>query len=155
MLKHPLLPADDDTPVDQSVLLQSVGYNCLHAYLELIAEPKKKLAELGLRPVEYTILSVVKRNPGISQKRLGETIRVSPPNLATVLDRLENAALLSRQRNPLDKRSQILVLSEQGLQQCKQAETAVLQSETTPQLNQEEKNTLLHLLQKIFLPSIT
>lgn len=143
----------EDTVVDQSVLLDSIGYNCLQAHLAILPELKKQLGKLGLRPVEYTILSVVKRNPGITQKRLGETIKVSPPNLATVLDRMELDGLLARQRNPLDKRSQILTISSQGDELCMQGEAVVAKAEAVPQLTAAERQTLLGLLQKIFLPT--
>ena len=139
--------------VDQSNLLDSIGYCCLQGYLALVPELKKQLATLGLRPVEYTILSVVKRNSGITQKRLGETIKVSPPNLATVLDRMESDGLLARQRNPLDKRSQILVLKPRGITLCEQAAVLVAQTEVVPQLSEAERLNLLSLLQKIFLPT--
>ena len=143
----------EDTVVDQAVLLDSIGYNCLQAHLAILPELKKQLGKLGLRPVEYTILSVVKRNPGITQKRLGETIKVSPPNLATVLDRMELDGLLARQRNPLDKRSQILTISSQGDELCMKGEAVVAKAEAVPQLTAAERQTLLGLLQKIFLPT--
>lgn len=143
----------EQSAVDQSALLDSIGYNCLQTYLALVPELKKQLATLGLRPVEYTILSVVKRNSGITQKRLGETIKVSPPNLATVLDRMELDGLLARRRNPLDKRSQTLVLKARGDALCDQAEVLVAQAEAVPQLSETERQTLLSLLQKIFLPT--
>ncbi|MCB5364795.1 MarR family transcriptional regulator [Pusillimonas sp. CC-YST705] len=147
------LPLSDSQTVDQAVLLQSIGYSCLQTYLAIVPELKKQLATLGLRPVEYTILSVVKRNSGITQKRLGETIKVSPPNLATVLDRMEQDGLLARQRNPLDKRSQVLVLHSRGTLLCDQAEAVVAEAEALPQLSEAERHTLLGLLQKIFLPT--
>lgn len=146
-------PLPDNHAVDQSVLLDSIGYNCLQSYLAIVPELKKQLGTLGLRPVEYTILSVVKRNSGITQKRLGETIKVSPPNLATVLDRMEQEGLLARQRNPLDKRSQVLVLHPRGDTLCDQAEILVAEAEALPQLSGAERQTLLGLLQKIFLPT--
>lgn len=146
-------PLPDNHAVDQSVLLDSIGYNCLQTYLAIVPELKKQLGTLGLRPVEYTILSVVKRNSGITQKRLGETIKVSPPNLATVLDRMEQDGLLARRRNPLDKRSQVLVLNPRGGALCDQAEILVAQAEALPQLSEAERQTLLGLLQKIFLPT--
>jgi DNA-binding MarR family transcriptional regulator len=143
-----------DAVVDQRVLLGSLGYSCLQAYLALVPEVKKQLNTLGLRPVEYSILSIVKRNSGIAQKRLGETIKVSPPNLATVLDRLEQGGLLARQRNPADKRSQVLSLSAQGEALCDQAEALVTRCETSlPQLSTDEQRALLKMLQKIFLPA--
>ncbi len=138
-------------PVNQSALLRSLGYNCLQAYLTVVPSIKKELEAFGLRPVEFTILSLVNANPGLNQKRLGQTIKVSPPNLATVLDRMEANGLLKRQRNPLDKRSQILVLTDEGRTRCAQAEEIAEHAESTPKLSPAERQQLLLLLQKVFL----
>jgi DNA-binding MarR family transcriptional regulator len=58
-----------------------------------------------------------------------------------------------RQRNPLDKRSQTLVLTSQGSRLCARAEKTVseLEAEATSMLSGEELSQLLKLLQKIFL----
>jgi len=145
--------ADSGPPLEQSRLLASVGYNCLQAYLTVVPGIKRQLAKYQLRPVEYTILSLVDANPGINQKRLGQTIRVSPPNLATLLDRMQADGLLERQRNPLDKRSHILVLTEAGRDLHAKAEKAASRAETAPGLSDDEQRELLRLLQKIFLPA--
>ena len=83
-------------PVDQSYLLGLLGYNCLQAYLKIIPQVKKQLKKVQLRPVEFTVLAVIVDNPDINQKRLGEAINVSPPNLATLLDRMQADGLQRR-----------------------------------------------------------
>lgn len=138
-------------PIDQSGLLGLLGYNCLQAYLAVIPIIKKQLAKHSLRPVEFTVLSLVKANPQINQKRLGQTINVSPPNLATLLDRMEADDLLMRQRNPLDKRSQILALTAKGAKLCAKAQASTEKLEAIPQLTQAERAELMRLLQKVFL----
>lgn len=143
----------EKSPIDQSKLLSLLGYNCLQAYLTLVPLIKKQLAKFHLRPVEFTVLSLVKANPTLNQKRLGQAISVSPPNLATLLDRMEADGLLIRQRNPLDKRSQILVLTPHGLDICIKAENTVARCETAEQLSPEEHLQLIALLQKVFLPA--
>lgn len=151
--------AKQDSPVNQQVLLDLLGYNCLQAYLSLVPITKKLLAKHSLRPVEFTVLSLIKANPDINQKRLGQTLNISPPNLATLLDRMQANGLLTRQRNPLDRRSQSLVLTPQGNSACVKAESALEKAEGKPQagthqiLSTEERTELLRLLQKIFLPA--
>jgi DNA-binding MarR family transcriptional regulator len=106
--------------------------------------------------VEYTILSLLKANPNINQKRLSLAINVSPPNMATLLDRLEARDLLSRQRNPLDKRSQILVLTPEGLRICTKGEKTLgeLDLDATAALSDQERSELIRLLQKMFMPTV-
>jgi len=141
-----------DTSLDQSKLLGLVGYNLRRAYvLNVTPNFSKRMAKCRLTPVEYTILVLLKENPNINQKRLAKAINVSPPNMATLLDRLETRDLLSRQRNPLDKRSQTLVLTTEGLRICAKAEKAIeeLEADVTAALTEAERVELLRLLQKM------
>lgn len=144
---------DDDDALDQSKLLELVGYNCKRAYIVINALFGKRMSKLDLRPVEFTILSILKANPNINQKRLSAAINVSPPNMAILLDKIEKRGLISRERNPLDRRSHTLVLSKEGLSLCNKAEKSVadLEDKATSMLSDKERQQLIGLLQKIFL----
>tara|TARA_R110000851_G_scaffold308369_1_gene467229 strand:- start:9320 stop:9775 length:456 start_codon:yes stop_codon:yes gene_type:complete len=137
--------------IDQSFLLRQVGYNCLQAYLKIEPDIKKRLTRYQLKPVEFTVLSLISANPQINQKRLGSTINVSPPNLATLLDKMESRQLLLRKRNPNDKRSQILELTDKGQLLFDKAKQQFENNEGIPNLSISEQKQLLHLLQKVFL----
>ncbi len=149
---------DTDTapPLDQSVLLGLVGYNCRRAYITIMPLFEKRMAKFELRPVDFTVLSLLKANPNINQKRLSKAINVSPPNLATLLDRLEQRDLVMRQRNPQDRRSQTLVLTAAGARMCVKAEktAAELEAKATEALSDAERAQLIALLQKIFIASL-
>jgi DNA-binding MarR family transcriptional regulator len=140
-----------DQELDQSLLLSLVGYNGKRAYLHIKPVFDEHMAKYDLRAVEFTVLSLLKANPNVQQKRLSAAINVSPPNLATLLDRLEARKLLVRQRNPLDKRSQALVLTAEGARLCDQAERTAVELETAASsaLTDAERAQLIHLLQKI------
>lgn len=144
-----------DQPLGQEVLLGLVGYNCRRAYLSIMPLFHERMSEYELRPVDFSIISVLHANPNITQKRLSNAIKVSPPNLAILLDRLEARGLLLRQRNPLDKRSQALMLTPSGDRLARQAEQTVskLEAEATSALTDAERRRLLALLQKIFMPA--
>jgi|SRR5450830_18036 len=146
--------ASTATPLDQSLLLSLVGYNCRRAYITIMPLFEKRMAKFELRPVDFTVLSLLRANPNINQKRLSQEINVSPPNLATLLDRLEQRDLVMRQRNPQDRRSQTLVLTSSGMRMCAKAEKTAVELETraTEALNQSERDELIRLLQKIFMP---
>lgn len=145
------LKPDRDTPViNQGALTRSVGYCCLQAYLEVVPHIKRQLSKLHLRPVEYTVLSLISNNPHINQKRLGQTIRVSPPNMATLLDKMQSDGLIDRRRNPVDRRSQILALTPKGHELCQKAEQVALKADLTPTLTEAEREQLTRLLTKVF-----
>ncbi|WP_395399596.1 MarR family winged helix-turn-helix transcriptional regulator [Pseudoduganella sp. UC29_106] len=141
-------------PLNQDLLLSLVGYNCRRAYLTIIPHFDARMKKFDLRAVDFSVLSLVNANPNMTQKRLSQAVNVSPPNLAILLDKLEERGLIMRQRNPLDKRSQTLILTPEGTRLCGRAEKTVseLEADATSMLNVEERSQLLHLLQKIFLP---
>jgi DNA-binding MarR family transcriptional regulator len=143
----------DSSTLEQGSLLRLVGYNCRQAYLHIMPVFMKRMAKYELRPVDYTILTLVNANPDINQKRLAQAINVSPPNLAPLLDRLEHRSLLLRQRNPADKRSQSLALTPEGRRLCVNADQTAfdLECSATNALTDEERGELLRLLQKVFL----
>lgn len=157
----PKKPADFDpddespesVPLDQQLLLSLVGYNCRRAYITIMPLFEKRMAKFELRPVDFTVLSLLKANPNINQKRLSKAINVSPPNLATLLDRLEQRGLVMRQRNPQDRRSQVLALTAAGMRMCVKAEktTCELELKATEMLSESERAQLIGLLQKIFM----
>jgi DNA-binding MarR family transcriptional regulator len=140
-------------PLDQSLLLSLVGYNCRRAYLTIIPHFEERMKQFELRAVDFSVLSLLNANPNITQKRLSKAVNVSPPNLAILLDRLEERGLVMRQRNPLDKRSQTLVLTIVGSKLCAEAEKTVteLELKATSMLSTKERADLVKLLQKIFL----
>jgi DNA-binding MarR family transcriptional regulator len=67
-----------------------------------------------LRPVEFTILLLLRSNPGVTPKRLAHTLRLSPPNVTVLVDRLAARDLVQRQRSPDDGRATILALTDSG-----------------------------------------
>jgi DNA-binding MarR family transcriptional regulator len=111
------------------------------------------MASYQLRPADFTVLCLLRANPGISQKRVAGGINVSAPNLAPILDRLEARGLVKRERGLNDKRVQALSLTEAGQQLCIQAEQTVtaLENEATAMLSSTERRILIGLLQKIYL----
>lgn len=140
-------------PLNQDLLLSLVGYNCRRAYLAVMPLFETRMAQYALRAADFSVLTLINANPNLTQRRLAQAVNVSPPNMATLLDRLEQRGLLLRQRNPLDKRSQTLVLTAEGAKTCARAEKTVsaLEAEATGMLTDAERAQLLHLLQKVFL----
>jgi DNA-binding MarR family transcriptional regulator len=139
-------------PLDQRELLGLVGYNLRRAYLPILSLFRERMAKLNLSPVDYTVLILVRANPNVNQKRLGRTLGIDPPNMATLLDRLEKRKLVARARNPADLRAQHLLLTLQGRALCGAAEKVVrkLEVDATSRLTRSERTELMRLAQKIF-----
>src|SRR3954469_1698927 len=140
-------------PLDQKQLLGLIGYNCRRAYLCILEVFRERMAAVSLRPVDYSVLILVRANPEVNQKRLGRALSIDPPNMAILLDRLEARKLVVRKRNPEDKRSQLLLLTSQGQKLCETAEAIVtkLELDATSALTKDERAQFIRLAQKIFL----
>src|SRR4051794_18952857 len=143
----------DSPPLDQRKLLGLVGYNCRRAYLRILGLFRERMAEFDLRPVDFSVLVLVQANPNVNQKRLAHALSIDPPNMVTLLERLEARALIRRKPNPADRRARLLVLTRQGAALCSEAEKVVtrLEIEATPNLTPDERVELMRLAQKVFL----
>jgi DNA-binding MarR family transcriptional regulator len=109
---------------------------------------------LDVRPVEYTILSLISQSPGISQVRLAETLSVTAPNITARLAGLEKRGLVTRAASEADRRSQVLGLTAAGAQLARDATSALVEAETAafPHLSRTEYRLLGELLRKLAAP---
>jgi len=138
--------------VDQSELLGLLGYNVRRAYLVIQTHFDAQMEKLDLRQADFAVLSTLRHNPGTNQKALAEALAIAPPNLATLLDRLESSGLLARQRSTDDKRIQLVSLTPQGTKLHAQAVKAARKADEAAHhlLSDAEREQLKGLLSKVF-----
>ena len=139
--------------VDSSYLESLVGYNARRAASSIIGLFLERMAVYDLRPVDFSILSLVTHNPGITSRQLCATLGILPPNLVAMVGTLDKRGLIERAPHPSDGRATSLYLTEAGEQLMREAEksAALLEREATARLSPAECNTLMRLLQKIYL----
>lgn len=129
-----------------------VGYNARRAALVIIGEFMERMAVFDLRTVDFSVLSLITHNPGITSKQLCNTLGIQAPNLVSMVNTLEKRALIKRLPHPNDGRAMGLHLTEMGEQMMRSAEklAAKLELEATAKLSAEERKTLMALLKKIY-----
>ena len=139
--------------VDASYLESLMGYNARRAALTIIGEFLTQMAPYGLRPVDFSVLSLVTHNAGITSRQLCTALGLLPPNLVGMINTLEKRELIVRQPHPSDGRAMGLHLSERGrkLMQAAEKTAARLEAEATARLTPAEHRTLIRLLKKIYL----
>lgn len=89
-----------------------LGYMLRRASAAMMAGLGARLAEIGLRPVEGTILILVGANPGCIQSDVGRMLGIKRANMVPLI-----AALVSRElveKSPVDGRSLALSLTATG-----------------------------------------
>ncbi|MFI4930509.1 MAG: MarR family winged helix-turn-helix transcriptional regulator [Burkholderiales bacterium] len=133
-------------------MLRLLGYNIAQA-----AIPAFKIFDtliglpLGLRQVEFSILTLVDTNDKVTHKRLSTALGVAAPNLTIVLDRLEQRQLVKRTRNPHDARMQYIQLTPKGRALHAKARQIAdkMESDLLSQFTAGERAMLFELLQKV------
>jgi DNA-binding MarR family transcriptional regulator len=104
-----------------------------------------------LRPVEFTILQLIRETPHISPTALAKTLAITTPSMTAWLDKLSKRKLLIREKSVSDGRGQKLVLTPSGSALVEKALTTLLESEAAllAHLSLGEREMLLEILQKI------
>ena len=161
----PMLPQPEADPgpvaaglaverVDTSFLEALIGYNARRAALTIIANFIPRMAQYGLRPVEFSVLTLIGHNAGITARQLCATLDLQPPNLVGMIKSLEKRSLLEKRDHPNDRRAQGLHLTAEGESQLEQAQATALALEidATPRLTPLERVTLIRLLRKVYQP---
>ncbi|MEO5669132.1 MAG: MarR family transcriptional regulator, partial [Ramlibacter sp.] len=90
--------------VDTTYLESLIGYNARRAALAVIEVFLDRMAVYGLRPVDFSVLSLITHNPGITSRQLCSALGILPPNLVGMINALEKRELVSRRPHPRDGR---------------------------------------------------
>lgn len=148
-------PAPSVDMVDTRFLRTLVGYNTRRAALSIIAVFMERMAAYDLKVVDFSVLSLVAHNPGITSRQLCATLSMLPPNLVGLIAALERRGLIERRPHPSDGRAMGVHLTAAGAALTAQAEhtAAQLEEDATARLTATERKTLIRLLQKVYLPS--
>lgn len=139
--------------VDTTYLQTLLGYNARRAALTIIEGFLERMAEFGLRPVDFSVMSVIQHNPGVTSRQLCAALNLLPPNLVGLVQSLEARGLIHRLPHPTDGRAMGLHPTPEGSALMQQAEQAAtdLEIERSARLTSVQRKTLLDLLQKIYL----
>ena len=151
--KRPARP--DVTPAGQlseAKLHFVLGYQLAQAAIVTNGLFRRHAGEpFGLRPVEYTVLTLIAENPGGSQARLARALAVTAPNITAIVDRLEAKGWIARSRSEHDRRSQTLHATKKGGELARKATQGIVDAErgTLSGLSTGEQMILIELLHKV------
>ncbi|MEO7687870.1 MAG: MarR family transcriptional regulator [Sphingomonas sp.] len=66
---------------------------------------------IGVTRAQWRTLTTLSRNEGINQGGLADLLEVEPITLCRMIDRLEEAGLVERRRDPADRRAWLIFLT--------------------------------------------
>lgn len=104
-----------------------------------------------LRKVEFSLLMLLLANGPLTPGQLARTLTLGAPTLSMLLDRLQARALLRREPNPRDGRSQHIVLTARGQRLARASAEAAepMERELQQRLTPVEHAMLIELLARV------
>jgi DNA-binding MarR family transcriptional regulator len=121
--------------------------------LEHLARVGRRAAETtmspgGLRPRHLIALKLLSDHGPASQQGLADTLSLDPSNVVGLLNELEERELITRRRDPADRRRHIVELSARGEEELglAYARFRLVEDDLLSALSAEERATLYDLL---------
>ncbi|MGF0537687.1 MarR family winged helix-turn-helix transcriptional regulator [Agrobacterium sp. ES01] len=118
----------------------------LHAFEEFFSDRGPQ----NLKPGDFSVLWVIKLNPGIRQSALGETLMIKRAHMTKLIRAQEERGLVSRRIPDDDRRAIELTLTQAGDVEVERAAGLFFQYEDTTgaPLTKREREQLVSLLHK-------
>ncbi|MBF1286146.1 MAG: MarR family transcriptional regulator [Neisseria sp.] len=109
------------------------------------------LKPLGISPAQFPILLELWQKDGLSQQELVERADLKQATIANTLARMERDGLITREPNPDDARSRLIMLTEQAraLQQQSTEIAKAINQTALSDLSADEQKLFLEMAAKI------
>ncbi len=109
---------------------QVLGYQLTQANLISLENFEQAVGQpYELRPVEYTLLQLLREGICTTPSQLAKELRITPPSMSVWLDKLTARGLLTRSKSETDGRAQQIALTAKGQKLITQAHDKLLASE--------------------------
>jgi DNA-binding MarR family transcriptional regulator len=105
----------------------------------------------GLRPRHLIALKLLSEQGRVSQQGLADSLSLDPSNVVGLLNELEDRELITRRRDPADRRRHIVELSARGGDELCLAygRLRLVEDDLFSALSAEERSTLYDLLVRV------
>jgi DNA-binding MarR family transcriptional regulator len=110
---RPVVEPDTSGP-DLGMLENRMGYALRRAQLAVFQDFYKAVAAHDISAAQYSALTIVESNPGLSQTQVADTLGIKKANFVALIKALETRGLVERRTTPKDKRSFALHLTDAG-----------------------------------------
>lgn len=136
---------------EPAALKQHVGYAIRRAQLRTYQSFFETLAALEVTPARYTLLLLIRENPGIRSVNLARMLAVARSGLVKLMDEFDRQQWIVRETLQSDRRNQAISLTPLGRRKLKQLESAVAGHEAriTSRLSAAERRQLLDILARV------
>jgi len=129
-------------------LVGHAGYAVRRFQIWIFQDFIKTLAVVDIRPTQYSVMTVIGANPGLSQMAVAQRLGIERARLVHLLDSLEDRKLLRRDRSRTDRRSHALHLTAHGQASLRQFKLLAAEHErhVSERIGKENREQLLRIL---------
>lgn len=106
--------SDSHRAIGLDGLTGHAGYAVRRFQLWIFQDFIQTLAAVGIRPTQYSVMTVIGANPGLSQMAVAKRLGIERARLVHLLDSLEQRKLVKRAASAADRRSHALHLTALG-----------------------------------------
>jgi DNA-binding MarR family transcriptional regulator len=132
-------------------LTEHAGFLLAQLGLAVTRRYRCALSPIGLKPRETQALLRLRDNGSMSQQALGTALDVDASNLVALLNDLEAESLISRRRDPEDRRRHVVEVSTRGIRLLDEVERAAagVEDQFFASLDEDERVALQGLLARV------
>jgi DNA-binding MarR family transcriptional regulator len=136
---------------DRPELTQRAGFLLAQLGRAVTRQYRCALAPIGLKPRETQALLRLRDDGAMSQQALGAALDIDASNLVALLNDLEGESLISRRRDPEDRRRHVVEVSKRGTKLLCEVERAAaeVEDEFFAALDEDERVALQDLLARV------
>ena len=137
--------------MDEVFKTESSGYLMNHIARQFAILLGEGLKPLSIAPAQFPILLELWQKDGLSQQELVERADLKQATIANTLARMERDGLITREPNPDDARSRLIMLTEQAraLQQQSTEIAKAINQTALSDLSADEQKLFLEMTAKI------
>lgn len=132
-------------------LEDSWGFQISKIAQEMDSQFSKKLTKYDIGSREYGILLTIHQYALLTQLKIGELNKVDRTTIGQLVDLLERKDFVARQKNPKDRRQNLLVLTKTGRSLVEEMwqEMKEIEKDVLKHLSAKQKETLLTMVKAI------
>ncbi|AWN18499.1 MarR family winged helix-turn-helix transcriptional regulator [Streptococcus sobrinus] len=136
------------------ILEDSWGYSLSKVAQKMDSQFAQQLEKIGLDYRDsryYGVLLAIHTYPNLTQIKIGEQLNLDRTTIGQLIDQLEEKGFVARERNPKDRRQNILVLTSKGKKTVKEIwqEMRAVEMAVIANLSDSQRETFLAIAKAI------
>jgi DNA-binding MarR family transcriptional regulator len=139
---------DPGDEIGLDALVGHAGYAVRRFQLWIFQDFIKTLAAVDIKPTQYSVMTVIGANPGLTQAAVAKRLGIERARLVHLLDNLEQRRLVKRVASATDRRSHALHLTARGEEQLGKFKRLAAEHErhVAERIGKENRERLLQIL---------